>query len=60
LNAEDTSKFTTDIEVTGDIPLDYGFSDQKPSSLKKTVKKPIKGMRLFFAIFIIISLKAQE
>ncbi len=43
LNAGDSSTFTTEIEITGDIPLDYGFSDQKPSSLKDTVKKPTKG-----------------
>jgi hypothetical protein len=47
LNAEDTSKFTTDIEITGEIPLDYGFSVRKPTKLKETVKNPIKGVSLF-------------
>jgi hypothetical protein len=52
LNAGDISNFTTEIEITGDIPLDYGFSIRKPSSLKETVRKPTKGKTLF-AILII-------
>ncbi len=47
LLAEDSSKFTTEIGISWEILLDYGFSDQKPSSLKETVKKPIKGKTLF-------------
>ncbi len=48
LNAVDSSKFITDIGISFEIPLDYGFSVRKPRSLKETVKKPIKGMGLFF------------
>jgi hypothetical protein len=47
LNAEDTSKFTTKIEISWEIPLDYGFSIEKPSSLEETVRKPTEGMTLF-------------
>ncbi len=47
LNAGDSSTFTTEIGISWEILLDYGFSDQKPSSLKETVKKPIKGKTLF-------------
>jgi hypothetical protein len=44
LNAEDTSKFTTEIGISWEILLDYGFSVRKPG----TVKIPIKGMTLFY------------
>jgi hypothetical protein len=46
LNAEDTSEFTTDVEVTEEILMDFGFSAQKPGSLTETLKSPIKGMTL--------------
>jgi hypothetical protein len=44
LNAEDTSEFLTDVEVTEEILMDFGFSVRKPKSLKETLKTPIKGM----------------
>jgi hypothetical protein len=47
LSAGDTSTFTTEIGISWEILLDYGFSIRKPSSLKETEKKPIKGMTLF-------------
>ncbi len=47
LSVEDTSAFTTESEISWEIPLDYGFSDGKPGSLKKTFKNPIKGRTLF-------------
>ncbi len=46
VNSEDTSDFTTDVEVTDEILMDYGFSVLKPGSLKETLKTPIKGMTL--------------
>jgi hypothetical protein len=52
LSAADTSAFTTKIGISWEIPLDYGFSVQKPDSLKKTLKNPIKGKALL-AILII-------
>jgi hypothetical protein len=55
LNAEDTSEFTTDVEVTDEILMDFGFSVRKPRSLKETLKTPIKGMTLcynFYKFFI--------
>jgi hypothetical protein len=53
LNAEDTSKITTKIEISWEIPLDYGFSDQKPSSLEETERMPTEGMTLFVCIFLL-------
>jgi hypothetical protein len=47
LYAADTSAFTTEIGISWEIPLDFGFSVQKPGSLKKTLKNPIKGRTLF-------------
>jgi hypothetical protein len=47
LSAGDTSPFTTEIGILYEVPLDYGFSVQKPSSLEETEKNPIKGMKLF-------------
>jgi hypothetical protein len=46
LNAEDTSDFTTDVGVTEEVLMDFGFSVRKPRSLKETLKSPIKGMTL--------------
>jgi hypothetical protein len=53
LDAEDTSKFTTKIEISWEIPLDYGFSIEKPSSLEETVRKPTEGMTVFACIFVL-------
>jgi hypothetical protein len=47
LSAGDTSTFTTEIGILYEVPLDYGFSVQKPTSLEETEKNPIKGMTLF-------------
>ncbi len=47
LYAADTSAFTTEIGISWEISLDFGFSVQKPDSLKKTLKNPIKGRTLF-------------
>jgi hypothetical protein len=47
LIADDTSKFKTEIGISYEIPLDYGFSVQKPKSLKETMKSPPKGMALY-------------
>jgi hypothetical protein len=47
LSADDTSKFKTEIGISYEILLDYGFSVQKPRTLKETMKSPPKGMALF-------------
>ncbi len=51
VNSEDTSDFTTDVEVTDEILMDFGFSVQKPGSLKETLKSPIKGMALCYNFY---------
>ncbi len=45
--AEDSSKFTTEIGISWEILVHYGFSVRKPRSLENTVLAPIKGMTLF-------------
>ncbi len=45
--AEDSSKFTTEIGISWEILVHYGFSVRKPRSLEDTVLTPIKGMTLF-------------
>jgi hypothetical protein len=55
LNAEDTSEFTTDVEVTEEILLDYGFSVRKPRSLKETLKSPSKGMELCYNFYTFLN-----
>jgi hypothetical protein len=55
LNAEDTSKFRTKREITEEILLDFGFSVQRPISLKETSKTPIKGMTLCCSFHIFLN-----
>jgi hypothetical protein len=54
LSVADTSAFTTEIGISWEISLDFGFSVQKPDSLKKTFKNPIKGMTLFCNFYYLL------
>jgi hypothetical protein len=51
--AEDSSKFTTEIGISWEILVHYGFSIEKPSSLEETVRMPTEGMTLFVCIFLL-------
>jgi hypothetical protein len=49
IKSQGKSRFTTEIEITWEILMHYGFSVKKPRSLADTSKSPIKGM-LFYLI----------
>jgi hypothetical protein len=48
---EDSSKFKTEIAISWEILVHYGFSIQKPSSLEDTEKNPTNGITLFLQFY---------